>query len=191
MTKIAIFDFDGTLARHDSLLPFLLAAAGWPRCLMAAVLSSPAFLFAPQGADRRTRFKEAWLKRSLKGLNPSTLGAAVDRMRRWPQWMASAQALREHHAQGHHILIATGSLDLYIREMLGDLPYDGILATEMEVKDGLLTGEMASGNCTRDRKAERVKAYLQSHGPFEESWAYGNAPHDLPMMALTTHKVII
>lgn len=188
---IAVFDFDGTLAAHDSLWPFLVAVAGLPRCLYAMACGVLKALLLREDSDRRTVMKEVLLSKILAGRQLKDLGPAIERMRTWPRWLDSAEALRRHAAQGCHILIATGGLDLYVKEMLGELPYHAILCTEMEVCDGALTGRMLHGNCVRLKKAELVAAYLKEKGPYAESWAYGNAPHDLPMMELTTHRIII
>ena len=187
---IAFFDFDGTLSESDSLWPFLVAVVGTPACLFALLKGSVFYLF-PCGRDRRTVVKEILLSSVLRGKTMRMLAPAIERMKSWPRWMKSVDDIRRHYAAGHHVVIATGSLNLYIKEMLGDLPYHAILSTEMEIKEGVLTGKMAKGNCVRKRKAERVAEYLLEHGPFVDSWAYGNAPHDLPMMALTNHRVIV
>lgn len=187
---IAVFDFDGTLAAKDSLWPFLVAVAGWPRCVMALVCGVVALVMTRDG-DRRTIVKATLLEKILRGRRVEELKPAIERMRSWPQWLQTVDDLKRHHEAGDLIVIATGSLDLYIKEMLGTLPYDGILATEMDVRDGVLTGQMALGNCVRQRKAERVAAYMKLYGPFTDSWAYGNAPHDLPMMDLMNHRVVV
>ncbi len=191
MRSIAFFDFDGTLAAKDSLWPFLVAYAGKPRCLLAAARAAVCLPFKSADVDLRTAFKDSLLKSILAYVRVADLKPAIERMRIWPQWLPTVEALKKHHEAGDLIVIATGSLDLYIREMLGALPYDAILATEMDVHDGVLTGEMALGNCVRERKAQRVAAYLEQHGPFADSWAYGNAPHDLPMMELVNHRVVV
>lgn len=38
---VAAFDFDGTLTRQDTMMPFLPRAHGWPRVVGAALLSTP------------------------------------------------------------------------------------------------------------------------------------------------------
>ena len=38
---VAAFDFDGTLTRGDTLLPFLAAGLGWPRFAWALLRTSP------------------------------------------------------------------------------------------------------------------------------------------------------
>lgn len=188
---LAVFDFDGTLAAKDSLWPFLIAVAGWPRCLFAVLCGVVALAVRRKGRDLRTTMKATLLETVLRGRRVDSLAPALERMRDWPRWLPSAEALKRHHEAGDLVVIATGSLDLYVKAMLGSLPYDDILATEMEVRDGVLTGQMTLGNCVRQRKAERVAAYMKQHGPFADSWAYGNAPHDEPMMDLMNHRVVV
>jgi len=192
--RIAFFDFDDTLVKGDSLWPFLLSAAGAWTCLRAALLGGLAWIAASlrKDMDRRTIVKKILLKETLGGRSIEDLHKATAGMRDWAHWKAeSMDALRAHAAAGDHIVIATGSLALYIPAMLEGIPYHALIATEMEVENGRLTGRMLpSGNCVRNVKAARVAAYLETFGP-AESWAYGNAPHDLPMMAVTTHGRVI
>ncbi|MDX9689322.1 MAG: HAD family hydrolase [Alphaproteobacteria bacterium] len=186
--RIAIFDFDATLAQGDSLWPFLETVAGSCACYTHLFSSLSSYFFVPEGKGRRTALKEELLHKTLAGRNISSIQHAIDRMQFWPRWLPTLNDLRRHHQAGHHILIASGSLDLYMPTMLRDVPYDGLICTEMERDaNGVLTGRMVSGNCVRKGKAERVKAYMQAHGPFIESWGYGNAPHDLPMLELVDH----
>jgi HAD superfamily hydrolase (TIGR01490 family) len=187
---VAIFDFDGTLIRSDSLLPFLTRACGFWKTALAF---GGAVCLSLAAHERRTRIKALFLRWLLKGADPGKLAAAAERLRAWVVWKEeNVAALRAHRAQGHHIVIASGSLDVYLPALLRDLPYDGLICTGMERKDGRLTGAMAPpGNCVRQTKAERVRAYLAEKGPFAESWAYGNPPHDLSMMAFCDHGIIV
>ncbi len=191
--SVAFFDFDGTLAKGDSLWPFLIAAKGWPRCLIALGLAVLAYLFTPLGRDRRTVVKDRLLKEVLGGVRLRDLGPAIERMRRYPEWIPSTvDALKKHHEAGHLIVIASGSLDVYMSAMLKEaLPYDELICTQMEVRGDVLTGRMLDGNCVRVRKAEKIADYIAQNGPFAESWAYGNLPHDLPMMELVKNRVVV
>lgn len=199
MSAIAIFDFDHTLITGDSLWPFLGYACGGPRA--AAALAKAAVLFAcrrgqnpgdPEIRDMRTFIKARLLKDLLAGRRPEQLGPAIEKLRRWQRlnsWVH--RQLLDHHAAGHHIVIASGSLDLYLPELLRDIPHHALICTEVEIKDGVITGAMPSGNCVRQRKAGRIAAYLAAHGPFSESWGYGNIPHDLPMLALVRQRIVV
>lgn len=190
--SVAFFDFDGTLVKGDSLWPFLLAAAGRGRCVRGLCRAAMARIFGRKGVDKRTVFKDVLLEESLKGVSLSVLPEACARLKCWARWIEpSVLAMKDLHAQGVRIVVASGSLDLYLSKMLEELPVDDILCTRMQNANGVLTGRVVDGNCVRQEKAVRVAAYLKEHGPFEESWAYGNAPHDLPMMRLVDHGVVI
>ncbi len=188
---IVFFDFDGTLVKGDSLWPFLIKAVGARRCLYAMAAALIVYVLTPQTTDRRTLIKAVLLEKALKGRSLKSLAPAVDRLRLWPCWLESRKALQRHADAGHHIVIASGSLDIYQESLLADVPHNALLCTEMESENGVLTGRMKNGNFVRETKAERVAATMKAFGPVDESWAYGNAPHDLPMMKLVTHAVIV
>jgi HAD superfamily phosphoserine phosphatase-like hydrolase len=146
----------------------------------------------PEAADPRTYIKAQLMQRLLAGRRPEKLTGALEKLYAWEKWNAPIkQKLMEHHEAGHHIVIASGGLDLYLSALLKDVPHNAIICTQAEVKNGVLTGKMANGNCVRERKAQLVAQYLAAHGPFAESWGYGNLPHDLPMLNLLKHRVIV
>ena len=61
----------------------------------------------------------------------------------------------------------------------------------MEVKNGVITGQMLSDNCVRQWKAQRLTEWLSKHDPFADSWGYGNVPHDSDMLNLLKNQIII
>ncbi|MDD5585485.1 MAG: HAD-IB family phosphatase [Alphaproteobacteria bacterium] len=189
---VVFFDYDDTLVKGDSLWPFLVAVAGWPRACIALSEAIVGLIWAlANGGDHRTYVKERLLQRLLAGKRMEELAPAVEKMLGWPRERGLVMnALREHHDRGNHIVIASGSLSLYLPALLRKVPHHAVLCTDMEIKDGVVTGRMASGNCVRARKAERVADYLLTHGPFDDSWGYGNAPNDLPMLEKVKHRVV-
>lgn len=195
---IAVFDCDDTLTRGDSCRDFLIAMVGWPHFILAVGRALFAYakdrqtLHADPDFDRSTFVKKFLLHDLLTGRKVSECAAAIEAVRNKRQWKdAMKQALLDHKRAGHHIVIASGALDLYLAQLLGDLPYDAIICTEMEQHDGMLSGAMSSGNCVRKRKAELVEHYLLTHGPFTESWGYGNYPDDVPMLNLLKHRILV
>lgn len=186
----AFFDVDGTLVKRDSLLPFIAYCVGWPRMLLAfaKALLRP----LPGQADLKGAIKAALLINALAGVPLEIAEAAAQRVTKWRVWKEPAySALHRHKREGAVIVIATGALSLYVPYLLEGLPMDAIMATDMEVIDGKLTGRMLGGNCVRAEKARRVDAYLKTHGPFSKTYGYGNAPSDLPMLALLDDSTVI
>jgi phosphatidylglycerophosphatase C len=196
MKNVAIFDFDNTLIKGDSLWPFLIFACGRISTCTAIVeaLAWGSFKCVqkrlPDGV--RTFVKDFLLHRLLKGKRRDDLKEAAQKTRVWRKLNEPiVNKLCEHHDKGDVIVIASGSLDLYLVEMLRDIPHDALICTNVSVEGGIVTGEMTGGNCVRQVKAVRVKEWLDTHGPFDDSFGYGNAPHDLPMLELVRHKVIV
>jgi HAD superfamily hydrolase (TIGR01490 family) len=196
---IAIFDFDGTLVKGDSFFPFLGFLAGWHRLIIAFVLSVALYVIGkwknpndPAIADHRTFIKVELLKHLVAGHSVTELPSVLTKLCLWQKWNEPVkQSLMDHHAQGHHIVVASGGLDLYLATLLKDVPVDSLICTRVGIENNILTGVMTSGNCVRQHKADMVAAYLSEHGPFDESWGYGNSPHDLPMLSLLKHRIII
>ncbi len=196
MKKVAVFDFDGTLIKGDSLWPFLIYASSAVDVFAAVAegLGRYALIRVMEGQtiSLRTSVKDFVLRRILKGKKRDALKDAAFKVFMWREINEPImQKLQEHRAKGDTIVIASGSLDLYLGELLNDIPHDAVICTEIGVENGIVTGEMTKGNCVRKRKAARVKEWLDSHGPFEDSFGYGNAPHDLPMLELVKHKEIV
>jgi phosphatidylglycerophosphatase C len=196
---LAVFDFDHTLITGDSFWPFLAAVVGWPRTLAALAegLVLLALAYArnandPQAKDYRTFIKAHLLQRLLVGKSVGALPSAIAKTYKSQTWNEPMRkALSDHHAHGHRILIISGALDLYLPDLVKTLPQHDIVCTRVEVKDGVITGNMVSGNCVRHRKAELLGEWITVHGPFADSWGYGNYPHDIPMLGLLKHRIIV
>lgn len=196
MKKVAVFDFDKTLITRDSFLPFLVFACGYVLVYEAVVEALARYAWRrvrrKPNESLRTFVKSFLLRRLLKGRSPEDLVDAVGKTQRWQKINEPVmQTLLDHHKNGDTIVIASGSLDLYLDELLEDIPHDAVICTNVGIKDGIITGEMTNGNCVRAGKAMRVKEWLETHGPFDESFGYGNIPHDLPMLNVVKHRIII
>ena len=88
---VAVFDFDCTLTRVDSLLPWLRELAGPWRMAVALVPAAGAFLGAwgrGWGA-RRTAFKDALLVHVTRGRSVTSAQAAAERLGRHLRWLAA------------------------------------------------------------------------------------------------------
>jgi HAD superfamily hydrolase (TIGR01490 family) len=184
----AFFDFDATLVKHDSLPLFLSRCTGWPKTLFTFALA----LLTPDRSqpDLKGAVKASWLRHALAGMPEAQARKAAEGL--VPNWIPDIrQRLLDLKAEGAVIVVATGALDLYVRALLKDLPVDVIMATDMESENGVLTGRMKGGNCVRLEKARRVEEFLRSHGPFDRTYGFGNAPSDLPMLKLVDEARVI
>jgi len=196
MRRVAIFDFDDTLVLGDSFFPFLGLVAGKGRTWWALICALSAYALRVARDDKsislRTFVKGYLLKSLLAGRKREDMRHAAKKLRAWRKDNDPViKKLREHAARGDTVVVASGGLDLYLPELLSDLPCDVLICTDIGVKDGIVSAEMINGNCVRLRKAERIRKWLEENGPFDESFGYGNYPHDLPMMDLVKHRIIV
>ena len=184
---VAAFDFDGTLTRRDTLVPFLRRACGtWP-IVRAAI--------AARRARGRDAFKVALVGQLFRGWPAERLdslgGAYV------PTLLAALrpgapERLDWHRRRGHAVVIVSASLGAYLRPLADRLGLDEALAVEL-VADaaGTLTGEVVGGlNNRGPEKVARLEAWLDARfGPAAEVelWAYGDSPGDADLLAIADH----
>jgi phosphatidylglycerophosphatase C len=188
---IAAFDFDGTLTRRDTLLPFLIHSLGWPKFLWAILLSSPWLVAFALRLMRNHRAKARLLKVSLAGLSEAQAQQQAQRFvalylpTQWHTW-GMAQ-LREHQRLGHPCVIVSASPNVYLRAVASKLGVNALLCTEMTLRDGHYTGEMATPNCHGEQKVIRLQTWLRENFPNEaqpEIHAYGDTPGDYPLLRM-------
>lgn len=203
---VAAFDFDGTLTREDTMVPFLPYVKGWPRVVLTAVLSTPSALrntprsqAAGWGDWVRDGLKVATVGRLFKGM---TL-AEMDKLGR-----DYAEKIRDllrpemldrvewHRDQGHATVIVSASLAVYLRPIATELDIDHVLGVELVADgEGVLTGRVDGGVNTRGpHKVRRLQGWIDARfgpGTELELWAYGDSPGDRELLALANHPTWI
>lgn len=187
----AVFDFDRTLVRQETLALFLRLVAGRaPYVSACCVAGAKASVAVP--ASRMEVFRAELLRRTLAGRTVGQVREAAEQLYPKLGWISRiAGELARHRDAGRKVLVATGSLSVYIPTLLHRKGFevDGLLSTEMEIDGDTLTGEMATPSCTWSEKARRVKDWLADvEGPV---WGYGNLPHDGAMLELADHPTVV
>lgn len=182
--SVAMWDLDGTLTRWDTLIPFLSRLLG-PAQLAEALIDAAGRV--PPGRGWRAAGKAHLLQATLAGRDVASVNRiarayaarlVVDRLR--PD---SVRRWRWHQDQGHRLVLASASPDLYVRHVGAILGADEVISTEMEVVNGWLTGRMATSNCRGEEKARRLRAYLMPYRG-RRLWVYTDSTSDRPALAL-------
>lgn len=188
--RIAAFDFDGTLTRRDTLLPFLVRACGARRVARAVSRVAPLAARARVGRlqselHHRDAVKEALLAELLAGREAAWLAdAGHDYARTLPGRVRPEMAdqVEWHREHGHELVIVSASLHAYLGPYGEAARFDHVIAVEMEVgDDGRLTGRLARPNVRGPEKAVRLAAWLDGAHP-EMVWAYGNSEGDRELL---------
>ncbi len=189
---VAFFDFDQTLVQQDTLPLFLRTVSGedgFKSALKAGIVAAMMNPFAWRNAGRAAIF------RSVLHLVPlaeaQDIARSLAHQLRWKEPLR--EALQRHADAGDTVVVATGSLSLYMPIFLqhGACPIDHLLATEMEHHNGVLSGALATPSCTRAGKVRRIKEFMKEHGPFDRIIAYGNLPDDRGMLRMAHQGFVI
>ena len=191
--RVAAFDFDGTVSRRDTLVPFLVKATG------SAKFASVAAQLGLHGArgtvnlrnrdDVKARMVELLLAgRSADELD--ALGAAyaqdllASRLRPF-----MVERVRAHVDDGFETVFVSASMVQYLRPVAAALGVDHVIAVETEVVDGRLTGALVGPNVRAEEKVVRLRRWLESTGdPAPELWSYGNTSGDHALLEAADHR---
>ena len=193
---VAAFDFDGTLTRGDTLLPFLARGLGWPRFLLALLQCAPWLAGFALHLLPNDVAKARLLRATLAGRSVGEVQTWTDRwlaqdfngqLREW-----TMARLAWHKAEGHCCVMVSASPDVYLQRVASQLGFDDLICTQMAVQAGRLSGGMQTPNCHGEEKVVRLRTWLARR--FGEPalagltlYAYGDTSGDKPMLRMAQH----
>ena len=190
---VAAFDFDGTLTRRDTLLPYLVMGLGWARFGMVMLQCAPwllayALRLLPNHVAKARLLQLAFSGRTTAQVDDwTTRWLATLSMQLRPDAMAQ---LAVHQYAGHCCVMVSASPDVYLQRAALQLGFDALVCTEMAVAGGVFTGNMQTPNCHGEQKVIRLRAWLawQDRGAKGVTLhAYGDTPADQPMLRMARH----
>ena len=192
LTTYALFDFDGTLIRGDSILLFMRYAWQNKLCsvrnLFRFTVAGGLFtvgLLSPKRAKEMALHFLKGKKRDDYVLASEDFCRNILIPRLYP---LAAEALQKQRAAGHTMLLISATPAFYLEPLKHMLGFTEVLGTDMETDhDGRFTGKIVGINCRGEEKPLRLQAYLDKTGTQldrEHSSAYGNSTHDIPMLEL-------
>jgi len=87
---------------------------------------------------------------------------------------------------GFEIVVISASADNWIRRWTQALSLT-LVATKLEVNDGLITGRIKGKNCHGEQKVVCIRENWDL-GQYEEVYVYGDSSGDKPMLKLATQS---
>lgn len=200
-SKIAVFDFDGTLTRCDSFVRFALFARGRRRFVRALLLGAPYLAAWKLRLIPGGQAKERLFALLFKGMQASDFHAAGRRFAHTLNLYVRPDmlnTLHRHLADGCRIYIVTASMAAWVgpwAETIG-VAQSHVLGTEAETDaDGRLTGRFAGANCVGTEKVRRLASAIPGLDPSRPgciAYAYGNSPSDDgPLLAIAAHPLLL
>ena len=184
---VAAFDFDGTLTRRETLLPFLLHMLGAVAVARHALMLSPTLAGYGLGLIRNDVAKERVFVRCLAGMRTVELQQEAERFAALilPRLLRHEplQRLDWHKRQGHRCVVISASLELYVRPWAIKAGFDDVIATRLETREnGHVTGKLSGANCYGIEKVRRLEALLGVRDGYS-LYAYGDSRGDKELLS--------
>lgn len=191
MTRdLAMFDFDGTITKRDTLSAFIIYTKGPIRFLFGMLLLSPVMLLFSLRILSRKRAKEQILTYFFKGMKETEFQVLCKQFSThritWMLWDQAMARIQKHASTGDRIVVVSASPENWVKEWATTHGLEYI-ATRLEVVDERLTGKILGENCQGMEKVHRVKAYLRLD-EFTKIHTYGDSSSDWPFLDLGTNK---
>ena len=187
--RLALFDFDGTLTRVDTMLAFVIFSRGWTIFLLGMFILSPILVLNKLGVLKAEFTKRIFLKFFFSGVDE-------EKMLRWGKDFCAGmlprlfrdlalEKLNFHRSKGHTVYVVTASLDIWVQPWLETQGLNGI-STRVKFQDGKFKGEFLGPNCNGPEKEVRIRSEINLNN-YEKIFAYGDSSGDKEMLALA-HK---
>lgn len=195
----ALFDFDGTLRKGDSIVAVCRHARRLGLCsswgLWKGALAALAYgvrLFSPERAKETAM---SWLKgRTAAEMAAFSQDFCLNVLlpQLYPQ---GVEAIQAEERRGAEVLLITASPAFYLQPLVELLGLRGIIGTRMALDESeRYTGELFGENCRGVQKPLRLAEYLAAQGDrldYETSTAYGDSRSDQCMLDLCGSKVLV
>lgn len=186
---LALFDFDGTLTFKDSLGDFISFSIGKRKMVSGGIVLLPTLVSYALGLMNNSNAKQRVLKYFFAGMSIEKMhllgqSYAAERL---PNILRQAglEKIKWHQKQGHKVVIVSASSDLWLKPWTDALGVD-LIATQLEVEGGKMTGCYAGENCHGQEKVRLIQA-AYNLATFEEIYAYGDTSGDKPMLGLANY----
>lgn len=193
MKRIAVFDFDGTITRKDTLIEFIRFAKGsvalyWGMLLYLPWLILMKLHLYDNGKTKELVFGWFFHEMSLEQFNE--LGRAFYQTQADKLIYSEAKRkIEEHKSHGDIIVILSASIENWVQPFASALQAEGLLGTQAEVQNGVLTGRFATKNCYGAEKVNRLKTWLAANVN-EQPYiiAYGDSRGDKELLEFANEK---
>jgi len=183
--KTYLFDFDGTLTKGDTLVAFIRYAKGWRRLIAGFLIFSPWIALMMLHIYNNGRCKERLFRWFFGGMSERDFNETCKRFAKDNARMIRPMALKTICAANddeNPVFVVTASVGNWVRAMLDNYDIDvTVVATELEIKDGHVTGFFSTPNCYGEEKVRRLETLITDR---EKRYiiAFGDSKGDQPMM---------
>ncbi len=182
MRTIIATDFDGTLTSADTLLRFIRHTRGICPLLAVFALYSPLLVLMKLRLYSNEKIKQKIFSHFFRGMSLDEFNtlcrdyAASDRQILRTGGM---EMINWAKAEGHEVVIVSASMENWVQPFFPDVK---VIGTQIETRDGLLTGRFSSPNCYGREKVKRLLTVYPDRNNYRLI-AYGDSGGDKALLA--------
>ena len=182
MKKIYAFDFDGTLTTKDTLLEFIRFAKGTLTFGLGFMRYTHLLVLMKLGLYPNWKAKQKVFAHFFKDTTLEDFDAICQEFTASSRHLLrpkGIEAINQALNEGSEVLIVSASIDNWVQPFF---PQVKVLGTQIEVKDGKLTGRFLTKNCYGEEKVNRLKAIYPNRQDYHLT-AFGDSNGDKELLA--------
>jgi phosphatidylglycerophosphatase C len=187
---LALFDFDGTITKHDTLLELIKFQKGVVQFYFGMLWLSPVLISLKLKLISKAKAKETVLTfffanqplQEFQNTCNRFMATALPGILR----KAALTKIEKHLNSNDRVIVVSASAYNWVEEWCRSINVE-LIATHLEFKSGLMTGKLGSLNCNDEEKVRRIKEYINIE-EYSPIYAYGNSSGDRPMLALADYS---
>lgn len=191
MKTLALFDFDGTLYKKDSLIEFTKFYKGNVVFYTGILILLPFLLAMKLGIISNEKAKKRYITHFFKNedyiiFKKKAKSFALTKIEKDLN-LKIYLALKNHASLNHEIYIVTASFFEWI-EPWSQKHNTKVIGTKLEIINNIITGQFHSKNCYGQEKVNRINEAIEL-SDFGKIYIYGSGKGDLEMLQLSKKSI--
>ena len=179
---IAIFDFDGTLTKGDTFLPFLIYSFGFWKTFCCLVYTFPCTLAYFLNLVSNHYAKEKMINYFFNDINVKHMNSISENFveQDLNKYLRSnmIDRLKWHQKQNHITVLISASLNVYLKHWAKKFNFSIVEATLLEKRNSSYTGKIKGKNCYGIEKLNRLNRIFKNNFSEYETYGYGDSSGD-------------
>jgi HAD superfamily hydrolase (TIGR01490 family) len=182
--NLAVFDFDGTITNVDTFNDIILLNFGRIKFYLFCFLISPIIFLYKLSILKNDVPKKILFKYFFGGMNVSKFKKICDHYQIRLAMQVKKDALvkiKYHQSKNDTVIINSASIFNWIYPWASNHKIHHILATEIEIKNNVVTGNFSTPCCYGAEKVNRLLHKFSSI-KFDKIYAYGDSRGDKQLL---------
>ena len=191
LKTLALFDFDSTLFKKNSLIEFTKYSRGYLNFYFGLFYLSPYIILMKLRILSNRNVKQKFIQYFFKNMKYDYFkSVAFDfALYKIEKNLCSEiyKIFQKHLKENHQVYIVTASIPEWI-EPWSQIYGVKVIGTNLEIIANTITGKLATENCFGKEKVTRINASLKLE-KFDEIYVYGSGKGDFEMLQLSKNSI--